>query len=407
MSPRDITHEAPVTTGRGLPPVSIVSSQTGAGPFTMQVMLPALPLLAQHFVVPYATAQLSFTVYLIGIALGQLIYGPLSDRFGRRPLLLCGLGVYLLGSVAAAVAPTLGLLVAARAAQAAGACAGMVMTRAMIRDVFPANQAASKIGFVMMGMTVAPMMAPLVGAELQALAGWRAPMVACAVLGLVLPALALRYLSETLREPQALPGVLGVFRAYLRLFASPVFCCYTAVTAFSSGVFFAFMAGAPRVLVEGLGHTPRTYALAFMATSLSFALGSYLAGQFSGRLGVRRMLQAGLILTTAGALLSLVTLLLLPLSLVMFFLPMLLMGIGNGISQPNSLAAAISVQPRLAGTASGVVGASQMAVGALMTVVAGFLEAGTGFGTALVMTGCALASQVGFAGARRLIPREA
>jgi DHA1 family bicyclomycin/chloramphenicol resistance-like MFS transporter len=119
------------------------------------------------------------------------------------------------------------------------------------------------------------------------------------------------------------------------------------------------------------------------------------------------VLRAGLILTTAGALLSLVTLLLLPLSLVMFFLPMLLMGIGNGISQPNSLAAAISVQPRLAGTASGVVGASQMAVGALMTVAAGLLEAGTGLGTALVMTGCALASQLGLAGARRLMPREA
>ena len=405
MSPRDISHEPAAVVGPRLPPLWLLTMLTGAGPFTMQVMLPALPLLAQHFAVPYATAQLSFTVYLIGISVGQLIYGPLSDRFGRRPLLLCGLVVYLLGSIAATLAPSLGLLVVARAAQAAGACAGMVMTRAMIRDVFPANQAASKIGFVMMGMTVAPMMAPLVGAELQALAGWRATMLACAALGLVLPLLALRYLSETLREPQPLPGLLGILRAYLRLFASPVFCCYTAVTAFSSGVFFAFMAGAPRVLVEGLGHTPRAYALAFMATSLSFALGSFLAGRLSGRLGVQRMLQAGLILTTAGALLSLATLLLLPLSLVMFFLPMLLMGVGNGISQPNSLAAAISVQPKLAGTASGVVGASQMAVGALMTVAAGVLEAGTGFGTALVMTACALASQLGLASARRLGPR--
>jgi DHA1 family bicyclomycin/chloramphenicol resistance-like MFS transporter len=405
MSPRDISGEPAAMAGLGLPPIWLLTLLTGVGPFTMQVLLPALPLLAQHFAVPYATAQLSFTVYLVGIALGQLVYGPLSDRFGRRPLLLCGLGVYLLGSVAAAVAPSIGLLVVARAAQAAGACAGMVMTRAMIRDVFPANQAASKIGFVMMGMTVAPMMAPLVGAELQALFGWRAPMLACAVLGLLLPLLALRRLSETLREPQPLPGLLGVLRAYARLFANPVFCCYTAVTAFSSGVFFAFMAGAPRVLVEGLGHTPRAYALAFMAISLAFALGSFLAGRLSGRLGVRLMLRAGLVLTTAGALLSLVALLLLPLSLVMFFLPMVLMGIGNGISQPNSLAAAISVQPKLAGTASGVVGASQMAVGAVMTVLAGLLEIGTGFGTALVMTACALASQLGLACVGRLAPR--
>jgi DHA1 family bicyclomycin/chloramphenicol resistance-like MFS transporter len=404
MSPRDISREPVALTGRGLPPVWLLTLLTGAGPFTMQVMLPALPLLAQHFAVPYATAQLSFTVYMIGIALGQLIYGPLSDRYGRRPLLLCGLGVYLLGSVAAAVAPTVGFLILARAAQAAGACAGMVMTRAMIRDVFPANQAASKIGFVMMGMTVAPMIAPLVGAELQALAGWRAPMIACAVLGLVLPVLALRRLSETLPEPQPLPGLLGILRAYARLFSNPVFCCYTLVTAFSSGVFFAFMTGAPRVLVEGLGHTPRTYAIAFMFISLSFALGSFLAGRLSGRLGVQRMLRIGLVLTTVGALLSLLSLTLLPLSLVMFFLPMVLMGVGNGISQPNSLAAAISVQPKLAGTASGVVGASQMAVGAVMTVLAGLAEAGTGFGTALVMTACALGSQAGLFWASRLRP---
>ncbi|MBO1075765.1 multidrug effflux MFS transporter [Roseomonas marmotae] len=407
MSPRDIARDdstilQPPHAPPRLPSIWLLTLLTGAGPFTLQVLMPSLPLLAQSFAVPYSAAQLSLTVYLIGIAVGQLIYGPLSDRFGRRPLLLGGLAIYLVGSVAATLAPSMGLLVVARAAQAAGACAGMVMTRAMVRDVFPANQAASKIGFIMMGMTVAPMMAPLVGAELQVLAGWRASMLACVVIGLVLPLLVLRYLGETLREPQPLPGIFGILGAYARLFANPVFCCYTLVTAFSSGVFFAFMAGAPLVLVEGLGHTPRTYAIAFMVVSLSFALGSFLAGRFSGRLGVRLMLQIGLILTTIGAMLSLFTLWLLPLSLVMFFLPMLLMGVGNGISQPNSLAAAISVQPKLAGTASGVVGAAQMGVGALMTLMTGVLEIGTGFGTALVMAACAILSQLGLAWAQRL-----
>jgi DHA1 family bicyclomycin/chloramphenicol resistance-like MFS transporter len=254
----------------------------------------------------------------------------------------------------------------------------------------------------MMGMTVAPMMAPLVGAELQALFGWRATMLACVAFGLVLPWLVVRRLGETLRDPQPLPGLAGVGRAYLRLFHSPIFCCYTAVTAFSSGVFFAFMAGAPRVLVEGLGHTPRVYAVAFMVISLSFAGGAFLAGRFSGRFGVTRMLRAGLIVTTAGAVLSLLTLLVLPLSLVMFFLPMVLVGIGNGISQPNSLAAAISVQPKLAGTASGVVGAAQMGLGAVMTMLTGLAEAGTGIGTALVMTACAVGAQCGLAAAGRV-----
>jgi DHA1 family bicyclomycin/chloramphenicol resistance-like MFS transporter len=413
MSPRDTAQDIsePATTPHraqpAMPAIWLLTLLTGVGPFTMQVLIPVLPSLAAHFSVPYASAQLTLTVYLAGIAIGQLIYGPLSDRYGRKPLLLAGLCIYLVGSVAAALAPSIGWLVVARAAQAAGACAGMVMTRAMIRDVFPRDQAASKIGFVMMGMTVAPMMAPLVGAELAALFGWRATMVACVVFGLALPWLVWRRLGETLRDPQALPGILGMGRAYLRIFANPTFSCYAVVTACSSGVFFAFMAGAPRVLVEGLGHTARTYALAFMAISLSFALGSYLAGRYSARLGVTRMLKAGLIATTAGALLSLVTLLTMPLSVVMFFLPMALVGIGNGISQPNSLAAAISVQPKLAGTASGVVGAAQMSVGALMTLLAGFVETGTGIGTALVMTGCALVAQLGLLAVARVGPRGA
>ena len=406
MSPRDMpqppTDETPARAplpGKpsSLPPIWLLTLLTGAGPFTMQILIPVLPAVAGHFTVPYASAQMTLTVYLIGIALGQLIYGPLSDRFGRRPLLLAGLGVYFLASVAAALAPTIGLLVVARAIQAAGACAGMVMTRAMIRDVFPRDQAASKIGFVMMGMTVAPMMAPLVGAELQSLFGWRSTMLACVAFGVLLPALVLRYLGETLREPQPLPGLAGIGGAYAALFRQHAFRCYSVVTACSSGVFFAFMAGAPKVLVEGLGHTPRAYAIAFMSTSISFALGSYLAGKLSVRLGVRRMLHTGLVVTTLATGISLLTLATLPLSLVLFFAPIMLVGLGNGISQPNSMAAAISVQPKLAGTASGVVGATQMAFGALMTMLTGVLETGTGFGTALVMAACAVGAHFGLA----------
>ncbi|MBC9210054.1 multidrug effflux MFS transporter [Roseomonas aerophila] len=406
MSPRDTPpvpssdtapRMSPGSAKPAMPPVWLLTLLTGAGPFTMQVLIPVLPALAGHFAVPYASAQLTLTVYLVGIAVGQLIYGPLSDRFGRRPLLLAGLCIYFVASLAAALAPSIGLLVAARAIQAAGACAGMVMTRAMIRDVFPRDQAASKIGFVMMGMTVAPMMAPLVGAELQALFGWRATMLACAAFGLALPLLVLRFLRETLREPQPLPGLFGVVGAYASLFRIHAFRCYSVVTACSSGVFFSFMAGAPRVLVEGLGHTPRDYAIAFMGISVSFAVGSFLAGRLSARRGVRQMLHAGLIVTTLGAVLSLLTLLTLPLSLALFFAPMLLVGIGNGISQPNSMAAAISIQPKLAGTASGVVGATQMAFGALMTLLTGALETGNGFGTAAVMAVCAVGAQIGLA----------
>jgi len=406
MSPRDVVQsDPPLPAAASLPPGKVpetwlLTLLMGLGPFSMQIIIPFLPLLAMIFSVPYATAQMTLTVYLVGIAVGQLIYGPLSDRFGRRPVLLLGLGVYLLGSLAALLAPTIGWLVVARAAQAAGGCAGMVLSRAIIRDVFPRDQAASKIGFVMMGMTVAPMLAPLIGAELAAAFGWRAVMLACVLFGLVIALLTLR-LPETLGEPQPLPGLGGMARAYWQLAGMRSFRCYAAITACTSGVFFAFMSGAPRVIMEGMGHTARIYALAFMTISVAFAAGSFLAGRFSVRLGLARMLHLGLAGSTVGALLGVAVQALLPSSLLLFFLPMTIVALGNGLSQPNAVAAAVSVRPQLAGTASGLVGAAQMGCGAVMTLLAGAVEFGSGIGTAATMAGCALGAQLALRGARQ------
>lgn len=405
MSPRDIVQEEETPSSLAAPPRRVpktwlLTLLMGLGPFSMQILIPSLPLLAGIFAVPYTTVQMSLTIYLIGIAVGQLIYGPLSDRYGRRPVLLGGLAIYLLGSLAALLAPSIGLLIVARAAQAAGGCAGMVLVRAIIRDVFPRDQAASKIGFVMMGMTVAPMMAPLLGAELTAAFGWRSTMLACVGFGILLGLLALR-LPETLPAGQPLPGLRGMGHAFVQLAALRSFRCYAAITTCTTGLFFAFMAGAPRVLMEGMGHTPRTYALSFMAISLAFGAGSYLAGRFSSRLGLARMLRLGLVVSTGGALLAVLAQVLLPLSIVIFFIPMSVVALGNGVSQPNAVAAAVSVRPHLAGTASGLVGALQMAFGAAMTMVASAVELGSGIGTAATMAGCAIGAQLAWRGARR------
>lgn len=405
MSPRDTAQDfsatlAPAPPPRRVPATWLLTLLMGLGPFSMQILIPSLPLLATVFVVPYAQAQMTLTVYLIGIAVGQLIYGPLSDRFGRRPVLLVGLAIYGIGSVAAFLAPTIGALAVARAAQAAGGCAGMVLTRAIVRDVFPRDQAASKIGFVMMGMTVAPMLAPLLGAELTALFGWRSTMLACTLFGVTMAVLALR-LPETLAVPQPLPGLGGMLQAYLQLVRVRSFRCYGAITTCTTGVFFAFMAGAPKVLMDGLQHTPRSYALAFMAISVAFGGGSYLAGRYSGRMGLARMLHIGLVVSTAGALLGVLGQLVLPLSLVIFFLPMAVVALGNGVSQPNAVTAAVSVKPQLAGTASGLVGAFQMGFGALMTLLTGAIETGSGVATAAVMAGCAIGAQLALRSAER------
>src|SRR5688572_24639360 len=167
----------------------------------MQIIIPFLPTMATALAVPYATVQLTITLYLIGVAVGQLVYGPLSDRFGRKPLLLCGLVLYLVGSIAAALAPSAGFLIVARMAQAVGSCAGLVLGRAMIRDAYPRERAASVMGYVSTAMAVAPMIAPLLGSLLEERFGWRATMLACLAFGLPLLLAVRARLPETLAQP--------------------------------------------------------------------------------------------------------------------------------------------------------------------------------------------------------------
>ncbi|WP_458093829.1 multidrug effflux MFS transporter [Roseomonas sp. WA12] len=387
--------------GSGPPPALwLLVAMTGLGPFTMQILIPALPRMAVDLDVPYAVAQLTLTLYLLGVALGQLLYGPLSDRYGRRPVLLGALGLYLLASALSAFAPSMAWLGVGRVAQAMGACSGMVLGRAIIRDVWPREEAASRIGYVVMAMTLAPMVAPMAGALIEEGFGWRASMIACLLFGAPLLAAVWLRLPETLREPQPLPGLRGMGLAYMSLLRLPAFRWIGAVGAASTGVFFAFMAGAPRV-AESMGYTPRDYATAFLAISVCFAGGSWLAGRYSARFGLARMLSAGLWIIILGAGVMLAVQLLLPHTLMGFFLPMALIAIGNGISLPNAVAAAISVRPERAGTASGLLGAMQMGFGALMTLVNGAFENGSGVTTALVMAGCGIASSIALQGARR------
>ncbi|MFH5926002.1 multidrug effflux MFS transporter [Roseomonas xinghualingensis] len=382
------------------PALWLLVAMTGIGPFTMQILIPALPRVAVDLGVPYAAAQLTLTLYLIGVALGQLIYGPLADRFGRKPVLLWSLLLYLIASALSALAPDMTWLGIGRVAQAMGACAGMVLGRAIIRDVWPREEAASRIGYVVMAMTIAPMVAPMAGALIEERFGWRAAMIACLGFGVPLLLAIWRRLPETLREPQPLPGLRGMGMAYVSLLRLSAFRWIGAVGAASTGVFFAFMAGAPQV-VEHMGYSPRAYATAFLAISVSFAFGSMLAGRYSMRFGLVRMLSVGLWITVLGAAAMLAVQLLLPHTLMGFFLPMTLVALGNGLSLPNAVAAAISVRPERAGTASGLLGAVQMGFGALMTIVNGAVETGSGVATALVMAACGVMAHIALSGARR------
>ena len=408
MSPRDIPEGQPLTAtpapiaARPKAPIALLVAMTGIGPFTMQILIPSLPALAVTLAVSYGTIQLTLTLFLVGVAVAQLFYGPLSDRYGRRPLLIIGLVIYLLGCVAAALAPSAFWLIAARVLQAVGGCAGLVLGRAMIRDSYPREKAASVMGLVSTAMAVAPMLSPLLGSLLAEVFGWRASMVLCLLVGIPLLVAVRARLPETLAEPQPLPGLAGMLGAYATLLRLPVFRAYVGLTAFSTAVFFAFAVGGPLVVIEGMGKSPTFYAVAMMFIAASWSTGTFTASRLSQRLGVARMLRLGTLVTTAGGVAAVLVQWLLPLSVPLFFFPMAVVALGNGMTQPNAIAAAVSVRPQLAGTASGLVGSSQMACGALMTIACGFTETGNGLATAVLMLAGGLATQAALRAARRL-----
>ncbi|MBE9606446.1 multidrug effflux MFS transporter [Acetobacteraceae bacterium H6797] len=387
--------------GGAFPPIWLLTAVTALGPFSMQLLIPALPGLAVHFGAPVAAAQLALTLYLVGVASGQLFLGPMSDRFGRRPVLIAGLCLYLVATVGAMLVTSLEALIVARVFQALGACSGIVLGRAIVRDAWPREQAAEKMGLIMMGMTVAPMLAPVLGAWLDGWFGWQAALAPGIVFAPILLWAVLRHLPETLAQRMASVSPVSLLHNYGQLLREPRFTALAAMAAFSTGVFFAFMAGAPFVVVNGMGYSPKTYALAFILISAVFGIGSFIASRYSSRWGIDRMLRLGLGLTILGSVIAAVVQFFVPPTLFAFFMPMSVVALGNGIAQPNTIAAAVSVRPQMAGTASGLLGAGQMLLGALMTLVVGLVEAGSGMGTALVMAACGIAAQ----GARQIALR--
>lgn len=342
------------------------------GPMAMNIFMPSMPGLARQFGVDYGLVQLTLTFYLIGLGAAQLVYGPLSDRYGRRPVLLWGLGLYCLGSVACVMAPSITLLMLGRALQAIGGCAGLVLGRAIIRDLHDRERSAAMIGYVTMAMTLAPMLAPALGGYLDTMAGWRASFVACSIAGLAVFAWVLYTLPETLAQRGEGEGVMTLLRGYAELLRSPVFCGYVLQLAFTSGVFFSFIAGAPFVVVTVMGLPPSEYGLWFIVVSTGYLIGNFLTGRFSVRFGINRMLAAGAALAMIGITALALTSWLGPLSLPGVFLPMMVVAMSNGLTLPNATAGAISINPRTAGAAAGLSGAVQMLTGAGMALLVGY-----------------------------------
>jgi DHA1 family bicyclomycin/chloramphenicol resistance-like MFS transporter len=338
------------------------------GALAMNIFLPSLPGIARYYETDYRMAQLLVPVFLAATAFVQLIIGPLSDRYGRRPVLMFSLSVFIAATAAAAVMPTIEALLVCRVFQAFAA-AGIVLSRAVVRDtVEHVDDAASRIGYVTMGMAMVPMVAPTIGGFLDELQGWQATFWFSAGFGLFGLILVYFDLGETNSAPAT--GMMEQVRSYPELFGSRRFWGYTLTSAFSSGTFFAFLGGGPFIATEFLHMTPSLYGIYFGLVALGYMLGNYLSGRFSRMVGTNRMMLSGCTIAVAGVGLSIALFTVGYIHPVSLFVPAGIIGIGNGMTLPNATAGMVSIRPRLAGAASGLGGTLQLGGGALMAVLA-------------------------------------
>jgi len=384
----------PIGGERGL--LALLIAMSAIGPLALNILTPAAPALAVSLGTDAATVQLTLSLYLLGIAASQLAVGPLSDRFGRRPVVLTGLAITMLSSLAAIAATSIEQLVLARTAQALGASTGLTVGRAIIRDLYERDRAAAMIGWVTMAMVVAPMVAPLIGGLLDTRLGWRAIFAFLALASAIVLAGAARALPETRAETSDSGGFLGETRA---LATSPSFAGYALCGALSSAMFFTFLGGAPHVVVTMMGHSSAAYGLWFIVLSVGYMAGNFSAARFTQRFGLDRMLWVGLIIGAAGAAAEVAIVVLVPQGgPAIIFAPQTVISFGTGMLLPNAIAGAVSVRPQAAGTASGLAGCLQMGLGAAAAQLVGHLLAGatTALPMALMMFGFGLTSALSF-----------
>ncbi|MPT46962.1 MAG: Bcr/CflA family efflux MFS transporter [Sphingobium sp.] len=375
------------------PPLWLLGIVTLGGTVGVHIFAPALVLAARDLHLPAASLQLTISLYIWGLALGQLIYGPLADHYGRRPVLLVGMALFTLAGTVAALSSVPETLYIARMVQALGGCAGMVIARSIVGDISNGREAVSNLARLNLLILIGPGLGPVVGGVIASIAGWRAVLVVLAVMGALGFCATFRFLPETLKPAAGRPGfVLG---RYPMLLSSPIFLGYTVGGGCVTTVWYAFVSAAPFLYSYQYGLSVAHTGIHMGVIVAGAWIGNLLAARCTARYPARRVLLTGHRLCAAMAILFAVMIIgeirsAIPITMIMFVYTC-----GLGLAGPALLAKVIEVEPGATGTAAGFYGFTQMAVGAIAVALIG-LGGDPGWSVAAILVGSAIIAQICF-----------
>lgn len=350
----------------------LLAGLTAMGPLATDIFVASLPQIGQAFGASTASAQLTITCYLVGFAAGQIFYGPFSDKFGRRPVMLAGFALYLTATAICVFATTIETLIAARIVQALGAAGPIILTRAIVRDLYEGSRAARQFAVMSMIAGITPVAAPILGGFLQAWFGWQASFFVMAFAGATLATCVFLLLPETNNHKQAGPisvaSILGSFAIVAR---NKAYLSYLGIQACSYNGLFAFVSASAVVLQGTYGVSPVAYGFIFGGCSISYVFGAWLGARLVRTRGIEGMIRLGVAFLCAGGVIQIPLVLLFPTAILAVTVPDMIYFMGVGFLLPNTLAAALTPFPERAGAASSLMGFTQMASGALVGSLVG------------------------------------
>jgi len=382
---------------------ALLALLTAFGPVATDMYVPSMPDIGRSLGASTSTVQLTLSAYLVAFAVGQIIYGPLSDRYGRKPILLVALALFCTASLACAAAPSIETLIAARALQALGGSGAIVLPRAIVRDLYAGERAGRELSRMGAIMSFAPILAPVIGGVVQTWLGWHANFLIIVAVGLIATAIAWRSMPETLHRRSAAPiSIADILQRYCMLAGNRVILAHLGIIACSYAGLFAWISGSPFVLQNLFGLSPVGFGIAFAAAGIGSLVGATIATSLVTRIGLDRTIGLGTLALAAGGISMVAGLAYGSAPVAALVLSMVLYQIGLMLAMPQAIAGAMTPFPDCAGAASSLVGVVQQISAALLGVIVGHAIGRSAWPLAAAIAAMGCLAFALWAGSRRL-----